>query len=272
VKFPRQRPAHRPAILAAGAVGLVGLGALATYLFWHPAGPTSSPTESDGPGNAGAQVQKLTTEHSSTELSRSHVLQGRAAVRDALIDFGEPERRFGAVDRDNAVRRADQCNAFLVRFDLAKAGLPPQARVAKATVSFYVWDPSSRGKTKVCAFALKTAWDEATVSWRESAAGQAWRGSEGFAFGVDTGPAGAEVVVDPDQEGTDTLDPPMEYQLDVTELVRSWLDGGVPNHGLAIAPVIDPSVDEGFFSRFQVVGSEHSRKQYTPKLTVSVRQ
>ena len=70
----------------------------------------------------------------------------------------------------------------------------------------------------------------------------------------------------------DTVDPPIEYQLDVTDLVRSWLDGGAPNHGLAIAPVIDPSVDEGVQTRFQVYGSEHSREQYTPKLTVQIRQ
>ena len=143
------------------------------------------------------------------------------------------------------MRRADQCNAFLVRFDLAKLELPPKARVAKATVSFYVWDPSSTGKTKVCAFPLKTAWDEATVTWREPAVGKSWQGGKGFAFGADAGPAGPAVVVQPD-EGSDTVDPPIEYQLDVTDLVRSWLDGGAPNHGLAIAPVIDPSVDEGY--------------------------
>ena len=123
------------------------------------------------------------------------VLQGRAAVRDALIDFAEPERSFGAAARDNAVRRADQCNAFLVRFDLAKLELPPKARVAKATVSFYVWDPSSMGKTKVCAFPLKTAWDEVTVTWREPAVGKSWQGGKGFAFGADAGPAGPAVVV-----------------------------------------------------------------------------
>jgi len=55
-------------------------------------------------------------------------------------------------------------------------------------------------------------------------------------------------------------------------MVRGWLEGGLPNHGLAIAPVIDPKVDEGFLTRFQVIGSQHGRTQYTPKLTVQVRQ
>ena len=198
------------------------------------------------------------------------MLQGRAAVRDALIDFAAPDRSSGASARDNAIRRAEQCDAFLVRFDLARLDLPPQASITEATVSFYVWDPSSAGRTKVCAFPLRTAWDEATVTWRAPAAGGSWRGGEGFAFGPDAGPAGPAVIVEPDQDG-DTADPPIEYRLDVTDLVRSWLVAAAPNHGLAIAPVIDPAVDDGIATRFQVYGSELDQEQYSPKLTIRMR-
>jgi hypothetical protein len=272
---PGQRSSSRLAVLAAAAVMLVVLGAVLTYPLWRPAGPKSATSGSSGPGNGGGLVQMPATapaEHPAAELLRSYILQGRAAVRDALIEFAEPERRFGAEAKDNAVRRADQSNAFLVRFDFAKLGVPSNAHVAQATLSFYVWDPSSQGKTKVCAFPLKTPWDEANVSWRQPEAGKSWQGGKSFAFGVDTGPAGPSVVVEPDKEGTDTADPPIEYRLDVTEVVRSWLDGAHPNHGLAIAPVIDPSVDEGIKTRFQLYGSEHSQAAYTPKLTVQVRR
>ena len=136
-------------------------------------------------------------------------------------------------------------------------------------MSFYVWDPSRWGKTKVCAFPLKTAWDEATATWREPTTGRSWQGGQSFAFGSDAGPPGPAVVVEPEQ-GRDTVDPPTEYRLDVTDLVRSWLDGGAPNHGLAIAPVIDRSVDEGVMTRFQIYGSEYVREQYTPKLDVTL--
>ena len=164
----------------------------------------------------------------------------------------------------------NKCNAFLVRFDLEKLGLPAKAQVTEATVSFYVWDPSSVGNTKVHAFPVQTAWDEKTVTWRESAAGKSWQDGAGFAFGADTGPPGPAVVVKPEQ-GSDTAEPPLEYQLDVTDLVRAWLNGGTPNHGLGIAPVIDTTVDEGLLTRFQVCGSQYSRPQYTPKLTVQTR-
>jgi hypothetical protein len=274
VEVPRQRQPRRVAALAAAAVALVALGAVLTYPLWRPAGPPPVAPGPSGPGGGGPAQGPAAApaERPAAEPPGGRVLQGRAAVRDALIDFTEPERRFGAAAYENALRRGDRCNAFLVRFDLAQLGVPPKARVAKATVSFYVWDPSSRGKTKVCAFPLKTAWDEATVTWRRPAAGQSWRGGEGFAFGADAGPAGPAVVVQPDQEGSDTAEPPIEYELDVTALVRQWLDGGAPNHGLAIAPVIDPGVDEGSQTRFQVYGSEHDRAQYTPKLTVQVRR
>ena len=134
-------------------------------------------------------------------------------------------------------------------------------------MSFYVWDPSSAGKTKVCAFPLKTFWDQESVTWHERAAGEPWQGGAEFAFGADTGPPGPAVVVNP-EAGSDIADPPLEYQLDVTDLVRAWLAGETPNNGLAIAPVIDPTVDEGILARFQVFGVQHANVKSTPKLTV----
>jgi hypothetical protein len=260
---PRPRNKARTlAILTATTVLLLGLGAALAYAFRPRAETTavlpSQPEAAQKPEPAAipAPVQPRTV-----------VLQGRAAVRDALIDFAEPERRFGDSARDNPVRRADQCNAFLVHFELPKPG----ARVEKATLSVYVWDPSSAGKTKLCAFPLKTAWDEETVTWREPSSGKSWRGGAAFAFGTDTGPPGLGVIVPPEQ-GSDTADPPIEYQLDVTDLVRSWLNDTTPNHGLAIAPVSDPSVDEGLLTRFQILGSEHKDAQFTPTLTMQMGQ
>jgi hypothetical protein len=270
VLLPRPGKGRRVAVFALAALALGVLGAVSTYLLWHPARPTPGP---DGALRGGAPAQppaNAAALQPARAAPRTLVLQGRSAVRDALVDFSEPERSFGATPRDNALRRAAQCNAFLVRFDLAKLELPRKTNAAKATVSFFVWDPSSQGKTKVCAFPLLTQWDEVAATWREPAVGRSWRGGQGFAFGADTGSAGPAVVVEPDQGG-DIAQPPIEYQIDVTDLVRSWLDRGAPNHGLAIAPVIDPSVDDGILSRFQVYGSEHGQTQYTPKLTLQVQ-
>jgi len=262
----KQRPT---ALLAAAVVVLAVCGAVITYdRVWRTAALTPVPpgTMTDNGPPTGA------AKSASTGVLTSHMLQERASVSAALIDFGEPDRRFGGEAYANAVRRAEQTsNAFLVRFDLARLGLAPQAQIAEATVSFYVWDPSSVGNTKVCAFPLKTAWDEETVTWRQPADGKSWNEGPAFAFGADTGAPGSGVVVKA-EDGSDTADPPIEYQIDVTDLVRAWLDGGTPNHGLAIAPVSDPSVDEGLLTRFQMFGSQHSKAQYTPKLTVQSRK
>jgi Protein kinase domain/Disaggregatase related repeat len=274
VKPPGRRKLSRTAALtAAGA--LVILGAFISYAFWPRARPVSKNSEPAGPDQAGGgqpASAKTPADPVGGVVLHRHLLQGGADVYDALVDFAEPTRRFGDVAQDNALRRAElQCDAFLVRFDLTKLKLPPKAQVESATLSFYVWDPSSQGKTRVTVFPMKTAWDESTVTWNAPQEGNTWQGGASFDLAVDASTAGAGVVVLPEQ-GSDTVDPPTEYQFDVTDLVKSWLDGRTPNLGLAIAPVIDPSVDEGVLSRFQIFSSEHSHVNQTPKLTLQVRE
>jgi len=53
--------------------------------------------------------------------------------------------------------------------------------------------------------------------------------------------------------------------------VRAWLVEDSANHGLAIASVADRTVDDGFSTRFQIYGSEHSQAKVTPKLTVRIQ-
>ena len=201
------------------------------------------------------------------EVGASKVLQGRDAVRDVLIDPKQPDHKNGGEARGNAVAKAEESGAFLVRFDLDKLDLPKGAKVAKATLSFYVWDPSSQGDTKVCAFPLKTAWEESSATWNQPADGKTWKGGKTFSLKEDAGAASPPTVVKPDM-GSDTVDPPLEYQLDVTDMVRAWLDGTAANHGLAIIPVPDRAIDEGYHTRFQMYASEYPQVKYTPKLTV----
>jgi hypothetical protein len=202
-----------------------------------------------------------------TDTGPQKVLQGREAVRDALIDPAQPDHKYGAEPRSNAVTKSEESAAFLVRFDLDKLGLPKGPKIAKATLSFYVWDPSSQGDTKVCAFPLKTPWEEASATWNQPADGKAWKGGKMFSLKDDAGAASPPVVVKPDM-GSDTVDPPLEYQLDATDMVRAWLDGTVANDGLAIVPVPDRSIDEGYHTRFQMYASEYQQGKFGPKLTV----
>jgi hypothetical protein len=192
------------------------------------------------------------------------VLQGRGVVTDTLIDFAAPEKNFGSEPRNNALRRADQCNAFLVRCDLRQASAPANSRLKRARLSFYVWDPSSAGKTKIVAARVLSPWDEASATWKRPASGSHWAGAI-FEPTRDTTHATAPVVVQPDAE-SDTAEPPIEYQLDVTALVAAWLGGTMENYGFAIVPVIDRAVDDGYQTRFQIYGSEASNAKLGPKL------
>jgi hypothetical protein len=200
------------------------------------------------------------------------IIQGKPAVADALIHFETPDRSYGAVPRDNALRRTDRTNAFLVKFDLA-GKVPQGAKVASARLTFCVWDPSSQGKTRVCAFRITSAdWDERTVTWKQAAAGKPWADEAGFEVGKDTpkDPDG-DVIIPPD-DGADTADPPLEYSIDVTKSVKAWLAGEAQNHGLAIAPLIDRPVDDGQWTRLQILASEFNQKEFTPKLTVRLQK
>ena len=234
-----------------------------------PTGPSSQGPTSYARGHRATEAA-APDEAGETGPGVGKVLQGRQFVRDTIIDPELPDKNSGATPRDNRVMRRNACNALLVRFELGSLNLPKDAKVQKATLSFYVWDPSSKGNAKVCAFGLRTPWDEGTATWEQPAAGKKWQGGSGFAFGTDTGPAGPHVVVPPDRGG-DTADPPLEYRLDVTELVRGWVSGRAPNHGVAIAPVVDRAVDEGQWSRFQVLASEHGQSPYTPKLEIRMQ-
>lgn len=199
-------------------------------------------------------------------VTRTLVLRDSEAVRDVLLDAEKPRTALGRAGRENAVKKRGTTDAFLVRFDLDRLKLPAGARVKRATLSLFVWDPSSQARTKVCAFPLKTAWDEATATYAAPARDRTWKNGA-FDPGHDAGAASPATIVPPDA-GDDTVDPPLEVRLDVTEFVRAWLAGKQPNHGVAIAPVPDRAVDDGHHTRFQLYAREHAGGRHAPRLTV----
>jgi serine/threonine protein kinase len=259
----RRRRQLRIALLTTGLASLLFLGVVwGAWKAFHPAEKTESTGVVSGPTAPPPPREYLHT---------VKIVQGRPMVRDVLLDPARPDTRLGSVPRDNPIIKQEQRVAtFLVHFDLAALTLPASTQVEKATLSFYVWDPSSAGNTKVCAFGMKTPWEEASASWRQPAERKKWKNGNHFAVGTDTFAASPPTIVLPDK-GTDTVDPPLEYQLDVTELAKAWLSGQIENHGLAIVPVPDQGVDRGLGTRFQVYGSEHERTKYTPKLTLAIR-
>jgi len=197
------------------------------------------------------------------------IIRGRAFVRDTILDPAEPDRNFGTVPKNNQVVRAGRSTYFLMYFDLAAAGVTERTKVTRAVLKFYVWDPHDNAVTRINVQALKTAWNETKATWRQPAEGQRWQGGDSFDPAADCFPPNVYVVVQPDTVN-DVVDPPVEYQLDVTALYRLWFPGSHPNHGLALVPVGDRKIDDGRHSRFQMYASEHERVQYTPTLVLAV--
>ncbi len=221
------------------------------------------------PKTAPANVVSKAPTGKTTDRTAEKILRGRTLVRDALIDPMQPDRKFGTLDKDNALRRDKNSNVFLVRFGLGAAGLTAQSKIARATFSFFVWDPHDRASTRVRVYPLKTAWDEATVTWKQPADGQKWQGGDAFDLKADSMLPMAQCVVKPDLE-KDTVDPPVEYQVDVTAILNVWLLGNHPNHGLVLVPTEDRAIDDGHCTRFQIYASKHPRVQYTPTLKVEL--
>jgi hypothetical protein len=201
----------------------------------------------------------------------THVLQSRQAVYDAIIDPTMPEESLGRIPEDNRLRRREQANAFLVKFDLSKMDLPPRPQVERARLSFYVWDPSNSGYMGVAAFPLETEWDEYEATWSRPSRKTRWKGGEGFSISADAGPRSVPVIIPPNAD-RDIVFPPIEYRLDITEAVRDWLSGERPNYGVAVMPLLDRSIDEGHYSRIQIIGAESKKAKYVPKLEIELRK
>lgn len=199
------------------------------------------------------------------------VLQSRQAVCDAIIDPEAPDQNFGRVPEDNRLRRRNQVGVLLMKFDLSKIDLPRHPDVVRARLSFYVWDPCNSAFMAVAAHPLKTDWDEYEATWNKPAKKGQWKGGEHFSLADDAGARGEPVIIAPNSE-RDVVHPPVEYRLDITEEVRAWLSHATPNYGVAIAPLLDSSVDDGHFSRIQIVGAESRRERYVPKLEIELRE
>jgi serine/threonine protein kinase len=219
---------------------------------------TSQPVEERPPTTSRTVVPP------STEAPRTIAIQGKEQSNDAILEPLPPDVEY----RGEAIcRREAQNSAWLLRFAIDRAHFSPATHVRKATLTFFVWDPHSSAVTRVGVFPVKVFWSDPT--WAQPTRKTTWKGGKSFDPALDLGAAASSTVVRPDPVN-DIVDPPVKYDLDVTEIVRSWIEGNVANHGLAVMPIADRTVDNGSQSRFQVRRTTAKQQQYAPKLTIDV--
>lgn len=197
------------------------------------------------------------------------ILQGSAVLSDTMLDPTEPDRNFSGTPRDNRLRRTDICNAMLMKFKLPDRSSIAGKTLVKATLSFYVWDPSSSGNTRVCAYPITTPWVADEATWNRASRSSGWKSSH-FTIGSDTSGQVGQTIIPPDR-GSDIADPPLEYHIDITAAVEAWLTGSKSNLGIAVGPVVDRDIDEGHFTRIQLYGSKWQKKEETPQLILQWR-
>ncbi len=216
-------------------------------------------------GNAvpsGGGVEKI------PDGAKKLLVRGKPNVEDLLLDIDSPSKNFGASPRDNRVRKAGETtNPFLVKFNLSE--VPKGAKILRADLLFYVWDPHNETTSKNGIYEVKTAWKEGEATFNAPSAGSKWAGGASFKIGSDT-PAQpvSTVIVRPDQ-GSDEAVPPIEYKADITSLVKKWVDRSSPNNGIALQTIPDYDTDGGANSRFQVIATERANQpECTPALQI----
>jgi hypothetical protein len=132
--------------------------------------------------------------------------------------------------------------APILRFDLTL--LPTMANVVTATLELYVPKAPDRD-LRAETHALLRGWDEATATWAQPAAGQAWSVPGAQGAGTDY----AEAATDNQHIQVDGT---RWYTFDVTSMVREWVKTPLLNYGVILRAKAgdDPSnVGVAFASR-----------------------
>ena len=161
-------------------------------------------------------------------------------INDTWAEFANPDVRFGRTDMLTVGNGAD---AFL-RFDFATlpAGTVGSG-VAKATLMLWVSAVSAVGQVDL--HPVLDVWNEETLTWNTRPA-------------VDATPAATFAV--------STALRQRFALVDVTALVREWLDGATTNRGIAlVAGPATPDVSAQFDSK------ENTGTGHEPRLQVALR-
>ncbi len=202
------------------------------------ASPTSSPTSSPTPIlPAIVTFQQGANEYSGaldTHLTEFHPWQRNC---------NEPRIRVGA---NNGF-------AGLIRFDLSS--IPTGANVVSATLHLYALQWTHGRDIQIGLYAISRTVDVCQANWNEARSGEPWA------------TAGCkDVYTDrrPDPEVTFiTSGLQRWYDLDVSEAVRGWVDGSLPNNGLLLLGPADDSEIHEFAS------GNHAQQAERPVLSVA---
>ncbi|NOX62938.1 MAG: DNRLRE domain-containing protein [Chloroflexi bacterium] len=177
-------------------------------------------------------------------------LNGYAGASDAWITAFQPDANFGAASQ--LEMRAAEQSAALLRFDLSP--LPANAVVQKAELRLVTIDRTNDNSANMAVYALRRAWDSASVTWNQASAGEPWASAGAADPDQDRFPDPVDTVVMDSLEAT--------YRWDITEQVQRWHESPDTNFGVLLAGLQGPKV------AYTVHSSESSELDKRPLLAI----
>lgn len=207
---------------------LIGLGAIGA----SPSPQVSIETISLGPGIVFRQVTIPASE-------------------DTWINQWRPTTNYG---RTNLMLRSTNVASALLKFPLDAIPYPLDVAVAQATLRLYVIGSTNYNPLWAYAYSVNRPWNANEATWVQATASQAWSRSGCDAVPEDrSGDASPEVGI---------FMAETYVSLDVTEIVRAWLNGTAPNNGILVKASSGASVE------WELASADHANPAFRPQLQV----
>jgi hypothetical protein len=220
------------------------------YNRWHGApGVAVAPTQSAQPTSpAPGAVETVAPGTQSLAFQDGSSPDSAYSQTDALIlaNDVEPNANLGAADHIEVFYGEAEYRRSLLRWDLS--ALPEDVTIASARLDLYRFDGEAPSPMEVGLYRVTSDWREGSgiefwpevsevpdgATWSEAAPGVPWQAPGGdFDSTTDYGhgPNGiVDQVLFPAEMGNGWI------FLDVTRIVRAWVEEGVPNYGLLLRP------------------------------------
>ena len=146
----------------------------------------------------------------------------RRPVADAHFSQWHPYENYGDSEL-LAVRSANVSDAF-IRFDLSD--IPLGSQIIEARLDLQLVSATNANTLTIQVQRANRAWTESGLTWNDASSGQPWTGGGASAVPEDrSDEIYASATISENTAG---------FSLDVTELVRDWVQQGVQNNGLIL--------------------------------------
>jgi uncharacterized repeat protein (TIGR01451 family) len=175
----------------------------------------------------------------------------RACV-DTTLNAWYPQTNYAA--SATLTLRSQDGSSPLLKFDFGALPYPQDMAVASASLMMFVQSASNGLPAQVSAYAVHRPWVAGEATWYRADRDTVWDG-----YGCNGAPGDRAAAGTPEQELSETGD---WVTFDITDLVRGWLQGALPNYGLLLKATARGSVGYTLF------GADYANGAYRPYVEI----